>query len=83
MDLIPHISQETLTEMVGAARLRVRLFVGGICNLGFIENKDSIRNHKSLLNVVLHDHISERDDDALPCGSARAHSISKAAYRPQ
>ena len=69
--------------MVGAARLRVRLFMSGICTLGFIENKDNIRDHKSLLNVVLHDQVSERDANALPRGSARAHSISKAAYRLQ
>jgi hypothetical protein len=57
--------------------------MSGVCNLGFIENKDRIRDHKSLLNVVLHDQISERNANALPCGSARAHSISKTAYRLQ
>jgi hypothetical protein len=57
--------------------------MSGVCNLGFIENKDRIRDHKPLLNLVLHDTISERDANALPCGSARAHSISKAAYRLQ
>jgi CRP/FNR family cyclic AMP-dependent transcriptional regulator len=81
MDLIPNISQETLTEMVGAAHVPARLFMSGVCNLGFTENKDRIRDHKSLLNVVLHDQISERDANALPCGSARAHSISKADYQ--
>jgi hypothetical protein len=57
--------------------------MGGVCNLGFIENKDRIRDHKSLLNMVLHDQICERDANALPCGSARAHSTSKAEYQLQ
>jgi len=34
--------------------------------LGFIEYKDRIRVHKSLLNVVLHDHVP--DDDSVKPG---------------
>jgi len=53
--LIPRISQETLAEMVGTTRSRVSFFMNRFRKLGFIEYKDRIRVHKSLLNVVLHD----------------------------
>jgi len=53
--LIPKITQETLAEMIGTTRSRVSFFMNRFRKLGFIEYKDRIRVHKSLLNVVLHD----------------------------
>jgi CRP-like cAMP-binding protein len=55
VDFIPKISQETLAEMIGTTRSRVSFFMNRFRNLGFIEYKDRIRVHKSLLNVILHD----------------------------
>jgi CRP-like cAMP-binding protein len=53
--LIPKISQETLAEMIGTTRSRVSFFMNRFRNLGFIEYKERIRVHKSLMNVILHD----------------------------
>jgi CRP/FNR family cyclic AMP-dependent transcriptional regulator len=55
--LIPKVSQETLAEMIGTTRSRVSFFMNRFRKLGFIEYSDRIRVHKSLLNVVLHDHL--------------------------
>jgi CRP/FNR family transcriptional regulator, cyclic AMP receptor protein len=60
--LIPKISQETLAEMVGTTRSRVSFFMNRFRELGFIDYKDRIRVHKSLLNVILHDQLP--DDNA-------------------
>ncbi len=57
--LIPKISQETLAEMIGTTRSRVSFFMNRFRKLGFIEYNGRIRVHKSLLNVVLHDHLLE------------------------
>jgi CheY-like chemotaxis protein len=53
--LIPEITQETLTEMIGTTRSRVSFFMNRFRELGFIEYNGRIRVHRSLLNVVLHD----------------------------
>lgn len=53
--LIPKISQETLAEMIGTTRPRVSFFMNRFRSLGFIEYKDRIRVHKSLMTVILHD----------------------------
>jgi CRP/FNR family transcriptional regulator, cyclic AMP receptor protein len=53
--LIPHITQETLAEMIGTTRSRVSFFMNRFRKLGFIEYNGRIHVHKSLLNVVLHD----------------------------
>jgi CRP-like cAMP-binding protein len=53
--LIPHITQETLAEMIGTTRSRVSFFMNRFRKLGFIEYSGRIRVHKSLLNVVLRD----------------------------
>jgi CRP/FNR family cyclic AMP-dependent transcriptional regulator len=53
--LIPHITQETLAEMIGTTRSRVSFFMNRFRKLGFIEYNGRIQVHKSLLNVVLHD----------------------------
>ena len=60
--LIPKISQETLAEMIGTTRSRVSFFMNRFRKLGFVEYDGRIRVHKSLLNVVLHDHLP--DDNA-------------------
>jgi CRP-like cAMP-binding protein len=52
---IPKVSQETLAEMVGTTRSRVSFFMNRFRKMGFIEYNGSIKVHKSLLNVVLHD----------------------------
>jgi len=57
--LIPLITQETLAEMIGTTRSRVSFFMNRFRKLGFIEYNGRIRVHKSLLNVVLHDHVPE------------------------
>ncbi len=57
--LIPKISQETLAEMIGTTRSRVSFFMNRFRKLGFIEYNGRIKVHKSLLNVVLHDHFLE------------------------
>jgi CRP/FNR family cyclic AMP-dependent transcriptional regulator len=64
--LIPKISQETLAEMIGTTRSRVSFFMNRLRKLGFVEYNGSIRVHKSLLNVILHDQLP--DDNAVMPG---------------
>ena len=59
--LIPKISQETLADMIGTTRSRVSFFMNRFRKLGFVEYNGSIRVHKSLLNVILHDHLPEHN----------------------
>jgi len=57
--IVPKISQETLSEMVGTTRSRVNFFMNKFKKLGFIEyNGDleaGIQINSSLLSVVLRD----------------------------
>ncbi len=57
--VVPKISQETLSEMVGTTRARVNFFMNKFKTLGFIEYTgdlgDGIQINSSLLSVVLHD----------------------------
>jgi CRP/FNR family cyclic AMP-dependent transcriptional regulator len=53
--VIAKISQQTLAEIVGTTRSRVSFFMNKFRKLGFIEYKDHLEVHCSLLNVVLHD----------------------------
>lgn len=57
--VVPTISQETLSEMVGTTRSRVNFFMNKFKKLGFIEYtgdlQDGIQINNSLLSVVLHD----------------------------
>jgi len=53
--VIPKISQETLAEMIGTTRSRVSFFMNRFRQQGFIEYKDKLRVHSSLLSVILHD----------------------------
>jgi CRP/FNR family transcriptional regulator, cyclic AMP receptor protein len=59
--LIPPITQETLADMIGTTRSRVSFFMNRFRKLGFVEYNGRIRVHKSLLNVVLHDHVTEQN----------------------
>jgi CRP-like cAMP-binding protein len=59
--LIPQITQETLADMIGTTRSRVSFFMNRFRKLGFVEYNGRIRVHKSLLNVVLHDQLSEQN----------------------
>jgi CRP/FNR family transcriptional regulator, cyclic AMP receptor protein len=52
---VPHLSQETLAEMVGTTRSRVNFFMNKFRKLGFIEYNGGLKIHNSLLSVVLHD----------------------------
>ena len=53
--ILPHVSQETLAEMVGTTRSRVNFFMNKFRKLGFLEYNGRIKVNKSLLTVVLHD----------------------------
>ena len=53
--IIPHISQETLADMIGTTRSRVNFFMNKFRALGFIDYNGSLKIHSSLLSVVLHD----------------------------
>jgi len=54
---IPPITHETLADMIGATRSRVNFFMNRFRRLGFISYNGHIQVHKSLLNVVLNDHL--------------------------
>ena len=60
---IPKISQETLAEMVCTTRSRVSFFMNRFRKLGFIEYNGRIKVHKSLLNAVLLDQMSEHTSE--------------------
>jgi CRP/FNR family cyclic AMP-dependent transcriptional regulator len=60
--VVPKISQETLSEMVGTTRSRVNFFLNKFRKLGFIDYSDDLKElngglriNNSLLSVVLHD----------------------------
>ena len=59
--MIPQITQETLAEMIGTTRSRVSFFMNRFRKLGFIEYNGRIKVHKSLLNVILHDELSDQN----------------------
>ena len=61
---ITKISQETLAEMIGTTRSRVSFFMNKFRRLGFIDYNGHIEVHRSLLNVVLHDHPHISGDQA-------------------
>jgi CRP/FNR family cyclic AMP-dependent transcriptional regulator len=54
---VPHLSQETLAEMIGTTRSRVNFFLNKFRKLGFIEydGETPLKINNSLLSVVLHD----------------------------
>ena len=77
--LIPKISQETLAEMIGTTRSRVSFFMNRFRKLGFVEYNGRIRVHKSLLNVILHDHLPEHNAERpeIPEPGADGHAMPK------
>jgi CRP/FNR family cyclic AMP-dependent transcriptional regulator len=64
--LIPAITQETLADMIGTTRSRVSFFMNRFRKLGFINYNGRIQVHKSLLNVILHDQLPEKNADTPP-----------------
>ena len=63
----PHITQETLAEMVGTTRSRVSFFMNKFRKLGFISYNGKIEIHRSLLNAVLYEKPGlERDERTDP-----------------
>jgi CRP-like cAMP-binding protein len=58
---IPRVTQETLAEMIGTTRARVSFFMNRFRKLGFIAYNGRIQVHKSLLNVLLLDQLSEHN----------------------
>ncbi|MEA2880387.1 MAG: family transcriptional regulator, cyclic receptor protein [Hyphomicrobiales bacterium] len=67
--VIPHISQETLAEMIGTTRSRVNFFMNKFRDLGFIDYNGSWKIHSSLMSVLLHD---QPRSSSAECG-ARGH----------
>jgi CRP/FNR family transcriptional regulator, cyclic AMP receptor protein len=53
--VLPHLSQETLAEMIGTTRSRVNYFMNKFRKLGFIEYNGGLKINAALLSVVLHD----------------------------
>ena len=64
--MIPHITQDTLAEMIGATRSRVSFFMNRFRKMGFIEYDGRIRVRNSLLNVILHDQLPEQNAEKPP-----------------
>jgi CRP/FNR family cyclic AMP-dependent transcriptional regulator len=58
---IPPITQQTLADMIGTTRSRVSFFMNRFRELGFISYNGRIQVHKSLLNVVLLDQLTEHN----------------------
>jgi CRP-like cAMP-binding protein len=75
--LIPKISQETLAEMIGTTRSRVSFFMNRFRKLGFIDYNGRIQVHRSLLNVILHDHLPDDNAKKPPMESLRKNSKEK------
>ena len=53
--VLPHLSQETLAEMIGTTRSRVNYFMNKFRKLGFIEYNGGLKINAALLSVVLHE----------------------------
>jgi CRP/FNR family transcriptional regulator, cyclic AMP receptor protein len=53
--VIPKVSQETLSQMVGASRARVSGFLNKFRKLGFIDYNGGLKVNNSLLRMALHD----------------------------
>ena len=53
--VLPKVSQEMLSEMIGTTRPRVNFFMNKFRKLGFIQYNGEIHVNNSLLRVVLHE----------------------------
>ena len=78
---IAPINQETLAEMIGTSRSRVSLFMNRFKKLGYIEYDGRIRVNKSLLTVVLHDHLPD-ENASRPRLPARLPIKARVARKP-
>ncbi len=59
----PHVSQETLAEMIGTTRSRVSFFMNKFRKLGLINYNGHIEVNSSLLTAVLHDKPQLREEE--------------------
>jgi len=62
---LPHVSQDTIAEMVGTTRARVSLFMGKFKRLGFIEEDGGVLHVTPSLLQILHDDQSRTSVRAL------------------
>jgi CRP-like cAMP-binding protein len=58
--ITPKISQETLADMIGTTRARVSFFMNKFRKQGFINYKDKLEIHSSLLKVLLNERPRSR-----------------------
>jgi len=79
---IPPITQETLAEMIGTTRSRVSFFMNRFRRLGFIDYKDRIRVHRSLLNVILHDQLPDDNAEKPSIPAFRARNATTTSLSP-
>ena len=80
--LIPKISQETLADMIGTTRSRVSYFMNRFRKHGFIDYKDRIHVHRSLLNVILHDQLPDDNAEKPPIPAFRARKAATTKLSP-
>jgi CRP/FNR family cyclic AMP-dependent transcriptional regulator len=59
----PHVSQETLAEMIGTTRPRVSFFMNKFRKLGLISYNGHIEVNSALLTAVLHDRPQLKEDE--------------------
>ena len=59
----PHVSQETLAEMIGTTRSRVSFFMNKFRKLGLINYNGHIEINSSLLSAVLHEKPQIKEDE--------------------
>ena len=59
--LVPHITQQTLAEMVGTTRSRVSTFMNRFRELELIDYNGGIEVDRSLLNLILYDQLPEQE----------------------
>jgi CRP-like cAMP-binding protein len=52
---VPHVSQQTLADMVGTTRSRVNFFMNEFKKLGYIEYSGGLKVNDSLVRVILRD----------------------------
>jgi CRP-like cAMP-binding protein len=79
--LLPHITQQTLAEMIGTTRSRVSFFMNRFRSLGFIDYNGRIKVHRSLLNVVLLDQLPEHGAAKQPVLSTSRGAIELSSNR--
>jgi CRP/FNR family cyclic AMP-dependent transcriptional regulator len=68
--------------MIGTTRSRVSFFMNRFRKLGFVEYNGRIKVHKSLLNVILHDHLPQQNAAAPALADARREKSRPRKRRP-